>query len=66
MKALLFILMIPSIALASVWQCIDENKEKCTSWKWNVPHGWMVLSNLNGSNYFVTYMPDEQHKWKEV
>ncbi len=42
-------LLVPSLSLASNWECINRNPGNltCNTWRWEVPHGWLVSTDSN-------------------
>lgn len=67
MKKLLAIMMISINCYATSWECINQNGflvPTCNTWRWQVPHGWLVSVDNNDHGASVTFYPDEQHEWK--
>lgn len=65
-KLLLLALLFPIISYASGWECINRNGFvlTCNTWRWSVPHGWLVSVDNNDHGAAVTFVPDEWHNWK--
>lgn len=66
MKKYLLLLLIPSLAFASEWQCISRIIE-CNTWRMETPAGWVVSGENTASGqhgYAMTFVPDPNKEWK--
>jgi hypothetical protein len=64
-KIILILLVITNLCYASNWECINRNGviPTCNTWRWSVPHGWLVsVNNYHGTA--VTFYADESNDWK--
>ncbi len=61
----LILLFFYSNANSSEWQCINRSLG-CNTWRLEVPLGWVVASDNNGTDgdYAMVYVPDKKHDWK--
>lgn len=60
-------MMISEQCFASGWECINRNAAlipTCNTWRWPVPHGWMVSTDNADHGAAMTFIPDETHEWK--
>ena len=66
---LLTLLLIPTLCLASDWQCINRSVGMCNTWKMFIPQGWIVASDNSSTGgahgYAMVFIPDINHDWKE-
>ena len=64
-KLIFLLLLVPSISFAK-WECINHQKwGTCNTWRWEVPHGWLVSTDNGDDGIAMTFIPDEKHEWKE-
>lgn len=66
MRLFVLLLIIPAICFASHWECINRNGlvSTCNTWRWHVPHGWLVSVDNYDYVASVAFYPDETHEWK--
>ena len=62
----LSLLLMSTSSFASGWECINRNGlvPSCNTWRWPVPHGWLVSSDNDDHGAAITFVPDEDHSWK--
>jgi hypothetical protein len=58
----LIMLLLPSIAMADRWHCIDD-AIICGTYRMSVHKGWLVKV-ITGYGAGITFVPDETHSWK--
>lgn len=65
-KLLLIFALIPALANAIGWECINKNQfpPTCNTWRWEVPTGWLVSTDNQDHGASITFLPDELHQWK--
>lgn len=64
-KLLLFATLIPCLASASSWECINRNATmSCNTWRMSVPGGWVITTDNNDKDIAAAFVPDPSHFWK--
>jgi hypothetical protein len=64
-KLLLLLLLLPALANATGWECINRQIGglTCNTWRWSVPGGWMVATDNGDVDIAMAFIPDAQHVW---
>ena len=65
-KLLLVFLMLPALALADKWECVNEIQGSgCYTWRMSVPAGWIIggITMRKDTTYSMTFVPDARHEW---
>jgi hypothetical protein len=65
MRRLILILLLISNNCYAGWECINRNGliPTCNTWRWKVPHGWLISVDNDDHGASVTFYPDENHEW---
>ena len=51
-------------AIAASWECVSRLMMSCHTWRMATPDGWLVSGDNSEGRYAMTYVPDQEHKWR--